>query len=193
MDTKIKDKEYLNTRKTVESIRLAGIIEDSIVDGPGIRFVIFVQGCPHKCKGCHNEHAQDFNGGFNADIYKTAERIIKSHIAKLTFSGGEPFSQAQELAEITRLIKARKPNIEIITYTGYLYEELLLKAQTDIGVKGLLTVTNYLVDGKYDQNKKSTDCFYRGSSNQRIFDITCYPNSIKARLIERREDFIKNH
>jgi anaerobic ribonucleoside-triphosphate reductase activating protein len=174
----------------MDSVRLAGIIEDSVVDGPGIRFVIFVQGCPHNCEGCHNETAQDFNGGFNANIYKISLKIIRSHITKLTFSGGEPFSHTRELAKIARLVKNQKPNTGIITYTGYLYEELLIKAQTDTGVKELLTVTDYLVDGKYEQNKKTMDCFFRGSSNQRIFDVSCYPNSAKARLIEKREDFI---
>jgi anaerobic ribonucleoside-triphosphate reductase activating protein len=169
-------------------IRLAGIMEDSIVDGPGMRFAIFVQGCPHNCKGCHNQAAQDFNGGFNADIYKIADKIIKSRTSKLTFSGGEPFTQARQLAKIARLVEAEKRGLEIITYTGYLYEELLEAAETDMDVKELLTVTNYLVDGKFEQNKKTMDWFYRGSSNQRIFDITCYPNSTKAKLIERRED-----
>ena len=175
--------------KITASIRLAGIIEDSVVDGPGLRFVIFVQGCPHNCGGCHNEHTQDFNGGFEADIYKLAEKIIKSYTKKLTFSGGEPFCQADKLAQIARLVRTGKPETEIITYTGYLYEDLLEKARTDNGVKELLTVTDFLVDGKFEQDKKSIECFYRGSANQRIFDISCYPNSVKARLIENREDF----
>jgi len=176
------------TNILVEPIRLAGIIEDSIVDGPGVRFVVFVQGCPHNCKGCHNPEAQDFDGGFNANIYKLADKIVKSRTTKLTFSGGEPFCKAKELAKIARLIEAEKRGIEIMTYTGYLYEELLEMAKTDTGVKELLTVTNYLKDGRFEQDKKTMDCFYRGSSNQRIFDITCYPNSTKAKLIERRED-----
>jgi len=173
----------------MKSLKLAGIIEDSTVDGPGIRFTIFVQGCPHRCEGCHNQAAQDFDGGFLADIYKLSQKIIKSNIKKLTFSGGEPFSQAGELAEVARLVENAKPGVEIITYTGYLYEELLEKARTDFGVRGLLSVTDYLIDGKYEQDKKTLNCFYRGSLNQRIFDIKCYPNSTKARLIERREDW----
>ena len=180
--------EIPNINIIAEPVRIAGIIEDSIVDGPGIRFVVFVQGCPHNCKGCHNQEAQDFNGGFNADIKKIADKILKSRTKRLTFSGGEPFCKGRELAKIARLVEAEKRGVEIITYTGYLYEELLEKAKTDIGVKELLTVTNYLVDGKFEQDKKSLDWFYRGSSNQRIFDITCYPNSSKARLIEKRED-----
>jgi len=171
-----------------EPLRLAGIIEDSIVDGPGMRFVIFVQGCPHNCEGCHNPQSHDFGGGFDADIYKIAEKIVKSRTSRLTFSGGEPFCKARELAKIARLIESEKRGVEIITYTGYLYEDLLEMANTDPDIKDLLTVTNYLVDGKFEQEKKTLDWFYRGSSNQRIFDITCYPNSTKAKLIERRED-----
>jgi anaerobic ribonucleoside-triphosphate reductase activating protein len=176
-------------KTTVKSVRLAGIIEDSIVDGPGLRFVIFAQGCPHKCRGCHNKGTHNFDGGFKADIQKVAAKIINSHVTKLTFSGGEPFCQACELAKIARLVKVRKLNIDIITYTGYRYEELFSKARMDLGVKELLSVTDYLVDGKYEQNKKSMDCFFRGSSNQRIFDIMRYPDSVNARLIERREDW----
>ena len=170
-----------------EPIRLAGIIEDSIVDGPGVRFVVFVQGCPHNCEGCHNQKAQDFNGGFNADIYKLVEKIIRARTTKLTFSGGEPFCKAKELAKVARLVRAVK-DVEIITYTGYLFEDLLEMANTDKDIKDLLTVTNYLVDGRFEKDKKTLDWFYRGSSNQRIFDMTCYPNSTKARLIEKRED-----
>jgi anaerobic ribonucleoside-triphosphate reductase activating protein len=177
-----------DTDVKAEPIRVAGIIEDSIVDGPGVRFVVFVQGCPHNCENCHNPQSHDFNGGFDADLYKIAEKIVKSRTSRLTFSGGEPFCKASELAQIARLVESEKRGVEIITYTGYLYEDLLEMAKTDKGVKDLLTVTNYLVDGKFEHNKKTLDWFYRGSSNQRIFDITCYPNSTKARLIERRED-----
>ncbi|MCL1792877.1 MAG: radical SAM protein [Oscillospiraceae bacterium] len=171
-----------------EPIRLAGIVEDSIVDGPGVRFAVFVQGCPHGCEGCHNKKAQDFDGGFAADLYKLADKIIRAKTTKLTFSGGEPFCQAHELAKIARLVEPVKRGLEIVTYTGYLYEELLEMAKGDIGVKELLGVTNFLVDGKFEQDKKTLDWFYRGSANQRIFDVTCYPNSTKARQIERRED-----
>jgi len=170
-------------------MRIAGVLHESVVDGPGVRFVVFAQGCLHRCPGCHNPEAQDFNGGFEADIHKLAIRINKMNIAKLTFSGGEPFCKARELAKIAQLIDYENRDVEIITYTGYLYEELLEMAKTDKDIKGLLTVTNYLVDGRYEQDKKTLDWFYRGSSNQRIFDVTCYPNTTKARLIEKREEF----
>ena len=192
MGTALRSLNYAKERETyslavAEPIRLAGIVEDSIVDGPGMRFVIFVQGCPHNCDGCHNKKAHDFDGGFNADIYKLADKIIRAKTTKLTFSGGEPFCKANELVRVAKLVREVK-DVEIITYTGYLFEELLEAAKTDKDVKELLSVTNYLVDGRFEKDKKTLDWFYRGSSNQRIFDITCYPNSTKARLIERRED-----
>jgi len=182
---------FEQSQSIAEPVRLAGVIEDSIVDGPGMRFVVFAQGGPHDCEGCHNREAQDFGGGFVADIYKIADKIIRSRVNKLTFSGGEPFCQAGELAKIARLAEAgrRGAELEVITYTGYLYEELLKMAETDMGVRELLAVTNYLIDGKFDISKKTHDQFYRGSSNQRVFDVTCYPNSTKARQIVRREDF----
>ena len=171
-----------------ENIRLAGIIEDSVVDGPGVRFVVFVQGCPHGCEGCHNPESHDFDGGFLADIHKTAQKIIKSGTKKLTFSGGEPFCQAHALAKLAKLVASEINGLEIVTYTGYLYEELLEMAKTDAGIKELLSVTHYLVDGRFEKDKKSLDLFYRGSTNQRIFDVTCYPNSTKAKQIEQREE-----
>ena len=170
-----------------DPIKIAGIVEDSVVDGPGLRFAVFVQGCPHDCAGCHNQEARDFNGGITADIYKIAEKIIKSRVERVTFSGGEPFAQAAGLAKIARLARDFK-ELEIITYTGYRLEELLEAAERDGNIRDLLEQTNYIVDGRFEQDKKSLDWFYRGSSNQRIFDITCYPNSSRARLIENRED-----
>jgi len=175
-----------------EPIKISGVVEDSVVDGPGYRFAVFVQGCPHDCEGCHNGAARDFDGGITADIYKIAEKIIKSRSAKekvkVTFSGGEPFEQAGELAKIARLVREFR-EADIITYTGYLLEELLEAAEYDYDVRDLLEETNYIIDGKFEIDKKRTDCFYRGSSNQRIFDVTCYPNSTKVRQVETREDF----
>ena len=175
------------TENQANMIQIAGIIEDSIVDGPGIRCVVFVQGCPHDCKGCHNQKAQDFIGGKFVDINKVAEKIIKAKTDRITFSGGEPFCSAGELAQIADIVRRRK-DIEIFTYTGYMYEELLAMAEQDRDIYRLLCATNYLVDGRFEIEKKTLNYFYRGSSNQRIFDITCYPNSKNSRLIKSREE-----
>ena len=104
-------------------LRIAGTVNDSIVDGPGIRFSIFVQGCPHNCEGCHNPQTHDFNGGA---IFTTEELLDKVKgnplLDGVTFSGGEPFCQAEALAKLGKDIKAL--GLNIITYTGYTFEQL---------------------------------------------------------------------
>jgi anaerobic ribonucleoside-triphosphate reductase activating protein len=171
----------------VEAIQVAGIIEDSIVDGPGIRFTVFVQGCPHKCEGCQNEHTWDFGGGITADMNKLANKILKSGTCRITFSGGEPFCSAGALVKLATKIKCER-NVEIYTYTGYNLEELVGMAEDDKDVHSLLCETNYLVDGRFEKDNKSLDCFFRGSCNQRIFDISCYPNSKNFKQICRRDE-----
>jgi len=160
-------------------IRLFGKVKESIVDGPGFRYVIFVQGCPHGCKGCHNPGSHDVNGG---TLSSTAElwREISAmpHISGVTFSGGEPFLWAGPLAEIGKA--ARERGLNVMTYSGYTYEHLLKLADDDNDIRALLTVTNYLVDGPFILAERDITLPYRGSRNQRILDITCYPNSTSA-------------
>ncbi len=157
-------------------IRLAGIVRESIVDGPGLRFVVFVQGCPHKCEGCHNPETHDFLGGSMTTTAKIWAEIEKNPMIKgVTFSGGEPFCQPRELAEIGKA--AREKGLHVMTYSGFTYDVLLKKAETDEGVRELLSVTNYLVDGPFVASQRDLSLLYRGSKNQRVLDITCYPNS----------------
>ena len=157
-------------------IRIAGTIKESIVDGLGVRYVVFVQGCYRNCPGCHNPQTHDPEGGT-----LTTTDVIWNEIAKdtllsgVTFSGGEPFLWGHELAVIGRA--AREKGLDVYTYTGYTYEELLEKAETEPSVKELLTVTNYLVDGAFVLEQRNLSLRFRGSDNQRILDITCYPNS----------------
>ena len=110
-------------------IRLAGIANDSIVDGPGIRYTIFVQGCPHKCKGCHNQHTHDYNGGFVKDINDLLKEIKANPLlCGVTFSGGEPFCQAKELAYLGEKIKQNDLDIVITSYSIHytkLYEQII--------------------------------------------------------------------
>ena len=160
-------------------IRIFGTAGESIVDGPGMRYVIFVQGCPHDCLGCHNPESHDINGGRLTDTAELWRDIGRYPLTSgVTFSGGEPFLWAHELASIGRAARGRGMNV--MTYTGYLWEELLEMAESDVGVRELLTVTNYLVDGPFVLEKRDLTLLYRGSGNQRILDITCYPNSRNA-------------
>lgn len=153
-----------------EKIRIAGIIEESIVDGPGIRFVIFTQGCPHHCKGCHNPQTHDFNSGKEISINDILQMIEANPLLKgITLSGGEPFMQAKNLSILLDKIKGR--SLDVITYSGFTYEEILKKADNENHFKDLLERTNILIDGKFEEDKKNENLMYRGSSNQRAIDV----------------------
>lgn len=149
-------------------LRIAGTVNDSIVDGPGIRFTIFTQGCPHHCVGCHNPETHDFNDGKDIDTSELIEKIKKNPLLDgVTFSGGEPFIQAEILAALGKEIKAL--GLNIVTYTGYTFEELY-KNRDKNGWDKLLEVTDYLIDGKFEIEKKDWTAKFRGSSNQRYLD-----------------------
>lgn len=149
-------------------LRIAGTVSNSIVDGPGIRFVIFTQGCPHHCPGCHNPQTHDFHGGYPADPEVLLSQIASDPILSgVTFSGGEPFCQADALVPIAEAIKARGKHLMI--YTGYLYEELISK--TDESVQKLLQLADVLVDGPFLLAERNLTLSYRGSENQRVIDL----------------------
>ena len=151
-------------------IRMSGVENDSIVDGPGIRMTLFVQGCPHKCKGCHNPQTHDFDGGTVMDTDELTERILANPILDgVTFSGGEPFEQPRALFEIGKRIKEH--GLNIMVYSGYTFDELLEKSKDDEYVGRLLKITDILVDGRYVDEKRSLMLLFRGSSNQRIIDV----------------------
>lgn len=150
------------------TIRLAGIVKESIVDGPSIRFTIFVQGCPHSCIGCHNPQTHDFSQGTQTDIQDIISEIEKMpYISGITFSGGEPFCQAEGLYNLA--VKLKQMGKHLMAYTGYTFEELL--AKNDKYINLLLGELDLLVDGRFEQDKKSLDLKFRGSSNQRILDV----------------------
>ena len=129
-------------------LRIAGVVDESIVDGPGIRYVVFVQGCPHHCEGCHNPQTHDFSGGQKADLQKILEEIDGDPmISGVTFSGGEPFCQAQQLCGLADEIKGRGKDLMI--YSGYTYEELAERAGREEGVRHLLETADRLVDGPF--------------------------------------------
>ena len=153
-----------------ELIRIAGIVNESIVDGPGIRLVVFTQGCSHHCKGCHNPHTHSYTGGTLIKVSEVIEKMKKNPLLDgLTISGGEPFDQANTVGILAYCV--RKLGYNVRTYTGYTYEEIIKKAETDLGWKTLLENTDVLVDGEFDETKKDPDLRFKGSSNQREIDI----------------------
>ncbi|MEG2668978.1 MAG: anaerobic ribonucleoside-triphosphate reductase activating protein [Oscillospiraceae bacterium] len=164
-------------------LRMAGTIDESIVDGKGIRYVVFVQGCPHKCDGCHNPQTHDFSAGFDLDTDEILNRIKKDKLLSgVTFSGGEPFCQATELAELGEKIK--EIGLNITTYSGYTFEQLLEMSTKNPGIKRLLNVCDILIDGKFIIEEKNLMLKFRGSNNQRILDLKKSLEAQKAVEIE---------
>lgn len=156
--------------KKADSIRLAGIVRESIVDGPGIRFTVFCQGCPHACKGCHNPETHDFAGGKDVSIDRLLEEIDKDKLlAGVTFSGGEPFCQAEAFAELGRRVKERGLNITV--FSGYTLEELMEMAEGKSDIRELLELTDILIDGPFVNELRDLTLQFRGSSNQRVIDM----------------------
>lgn len=152
-------------------IRLAGIVNESVVDGPGIRMVVFTQGCPHHCLGCQNPETHDFNGGYLADTENILKPMVnRKYIKGLTVSGGEPLCQVKAVAELAKQTKAMGK--DVIIYTGYLVEELLEKAKEDANVAELLQNTDYLIDGPFIEAEKDLYLAFRGSANQRIVNVS---------------------
>ena len=148
-------------------LRISGVIEESIVDGPGFRYVIFTQGCPHGCPGCHNPQTHDFNGGTLIDPLCLLPEIDENPLLSgVTFSGGEPFVQPKALLPLAREIKKR--GLHLLIYSGYTYEQLLDMAETNGDIKRLLSITDILVDGPYIEALRDLDLKYRGSANQKL-------------------------
>lgn len=151
-------------------IRISGIVNDSIVDGPGVRLTIFAQGCKHNCLGCHNPDTHSFTGGTLITRDEIVERIKENPLlCGVTFSGGDPFEQADKFAELGIAIKELKLGLNIITYTGYKHEAILQSKKE--GWKELLDVTDILIDGPFELDKRSLECRFRGSTNQRVIDV----------------------
>lgn len=147
-------------------LKVADILGESVVDGKGLRTVIFLQGCPHHCEGCHNPNLLSFEGGKS---YKP-EILVREIFAKMTpihrgitFSGGDPLAQAEDLLHVIKILRKEKPNLNIWTYTGYSFEE----------VKNypVLKEIDVLVDGPFILSERDISLPFRGSRNQRIIDL----------------------
>ncbi len=149
-------------------MRIANTISDSIVDGPGLRFTVFTQGCPHGCPGCHNPDTHDPGGGREVSLEELIARMSTNPLTQgLTLSGGDPFLQAEECAALARA--AHEMGLNVWSYTGYTYERLLELG--DPGHLALLAETDVLVDGPFVLALKSYAVKFRGSSNQRLIDL----------------------
>lgn len=160
-------------------IRIAGTVSESIVDGPGFRYAIFVQGCPHNCPGCHNPQTHDFDGGRLVDTDELFNECIADPLNKgVTFSGGEPFCQPKPLYELGKRFKER--GLSLWCYSGWTLEELRAKAEMKDDVTHLLSILDVLVDGRFIEERKSLSLPFRGSDNQRLIDV---PLSLKEGIV----------
>lgn len=149
-------------------MRIANTISDSIVDGPGLRFTVFTQGCPHHCPGCHNPETHDPSGGRVVPLEELVAQMSSNPLTQgLTLSGGDPFLQGAECAALARA--AHKQGLNVWSYTGYTYERLLELGEP--GQLSLLEETDVLVDGPFVLAAKSYEARFRGSSNQRLIDM----------------------
>jgi len=161
-------------------LQIAGIIDDSMVDGEGMRLTVFTQGCPHHCPGCHNPATHDFHGGRETTIAAIlAEVDANPLLAGITFSGGEPFMQPAPLARLAREIHTR--GLTVWSYTGFTLEELQLRRNP--AIDALLTEVDVLIDGRYLAEQRDLTLAFRGSANQRIIDMHHWRKTGKIKLL----------
>ncbi|NYE58763.1 anaerobic ribonucleoside-triphosphate reductase activating protein [Carboxydothermus ferrireducens] len=151
-------------------LKVAGITRESVTDGPGLRLVVYTQGCPHRCDGCHNPETWDVSGGYELESELIFEQIKENPLlAGLTISGGEPFLQAKNLIDLVQKTSVLGKNTVI--YTGYTFEELMQIGQHQPEILELLKAADYLVDGPFIKELKTFTLPFRGSSNQRFIDL----------------------
>lgn len=151
-------------------VRVAGKAPESVVDGPGLRYCLFMQGCPHGCPGCHNPETHDFTGGKLISGATILTDIRRNPLIRgVTFSGGEPFCQSRELAPLAAILKAE--GYHLMAYTGYTWEQLTAAPAPLPSCQDLLRWLDLLVDGPFILAQRTLTLPFRGSANQRILDV----------------------
>ena len=153
-------------------LSIIDIVEDTMVDGPGLRTSIYCAGCPNACPGCHNPQTWDINAGHEMSTEEIMQVIMADPFANVTFSGGDPMFQAEGFTELARAIHSESSKT-IWCFTGYTFERLMTMPRQ----RALLEEIDVLVDGPFVQAKRDPDLYFRGSSNQRLIDVR---KSLKA-------------
>jgi anaerobic ribonucleoside-triphosphate reductase activating protein len=173
-----RDEKLEMELKSVMQVRIAGVVNESVVDGPGIRTVIFFQGCPHACPGCHNPETWNFRGGRELSVSDLIRSLkVTPLISGVTFSGGEPFGQAEAASALGASLKALGLNLWV--YTGFLWEQLLNNLKKP-GYAELINLADVVVDGPFQQELKRSDLSFRGSTNQRLIRVKASLNDGKV-------------
>ncbi|HEO8421071.1 MAG: anaerobic ribonucleoside-triphosphate reductase activating protein [Niallia sp.] len=147
-------------------MRVLSIVEDSIVDGPGLRTTIFLAGCTHYCRGCHNPESWRIDGGIEMTIDEMMSQVNRNPLNDITFSGGEPMLQIRELILLAKKFKQKNKNIWC--YTGFLWEELMTKYKDEF--TQLSMYLDVLVDGRFMIEQRDLSLLFKGSKNQRVID-----------------------
>ncbi|MBQ3169817.1 MAG: anaerobic ribonucleoside-triphosphate reductase activating protein [Clostridia bacterium] len=151
-------------------IRIAGIENDSIVDGPGFRLAVFTQGCPHHCPGCHNPETHPFDKGKEVDTEKIIRMMEDNPLLDgITLSGGDPFCQPKACAELSKAAKGM--GLNVWAYSGWTFEELLKMSETNGDIMEFLENTDVLIDGPFILAQRTLELRFRGSKNQRQIDV----------------------
>ncbi|WP_050613871.1 anaerobic ribonucleoside-triphosphate reductase activating protein [Bacillus testis] len=169
-------------------IRVAAPLQfDSIVDGPGLRMVLWTQGCIHRCPGCHNPQTHDLCGGSDIECAEIIEKMKQSNLQRgITFSGGDPLLQPAGLLPIAKA--AKEMGFDVWAYTGFVWEMLMDTKHVNYQeIQALLPYIDVLVDGRFIERKKRAGLRFRGSSNQRIIDV---PSSLKKGQVVLAEEYM---
>jgi anaerobic ribonucleoside-triphosphate reductase activating protein len=156
------------TRPSEAPMKVMNIIHDSIVDGEGLRTVLFLAGCPHRCEGCHNQQSWDLENGIDMTVGEVFQEMMRNPLTNVTYSGGEPFWHAGELLQLSKKLKQCSKKT-IWVYSGYTYEQIINHPNTNY--RELLRYCDVLVDGKYEHSSRDLTLLYRGSRNQRIINL----------------------
>lgn len=163
-------------------LNIAGIVDDSIVDGDGCRLTVFVQGCHRCCHGCQNPETQPMEGGRRMDTAEILSKVKANPLlAGVTFSGGEPFLQPAPLAALARAVHAL--GLDVWSYSGFTLDELLARAEKDKATAALLNEIDVLVDGPYEEAERDLTLHFRGSRNQRVIDMNATRQTKKIQLL----------
>lgn len=148
----------------MNTIQVLDIMPGTTVDGPGLRTSIYVAGCRHMCKGCHNPQSWDFNSGIPMTVDEIMERITEEDF-NVTLTGGDPLWQASKILPLVKSIKEK--GYTLWCYTGFTWEEILKSTE----LSKILPWIDVIVDGRFIEELRDTRLRFRGSSNQRIIDV----------------------